>query len=782
MTNIQEILNAMDYGPAPESSDLALKWIAQHQPFGAFINGRWHASPNSFETFNPTSGEPLAHVSLGTSADVNEAVAAAKSAAPAWAALSGGERAQYLYAITRAIQKHARLAAVLETLDNGKPIRESRDVDIPLVIRHFYHHVGWAQVMEQRLPGRDPLGVVGQIVPWNFPMLMLAWKVAPALACGNTIVFKSAENTPLTALLFAQICDEVGLPPGVFNLVNGAVEVGRAIVQHPDINKIAFTGSTAVGRWIRQTTAGTGKKLSLELGGKSPFIVFADADLDSAIEGLIDSTYFNQGQVCCAGSRLLVHESIAETFTTRLRQRMSKLRVGDPMDKSTDMGPLVSMEQHQTVSRYLDVARQEGATVWQSTDALPGRGCFLAPTLITGVGTASTVVREEIFGPVLTVLTFRTPAEAVQLANNTVYGLAASVWSESINQALDIAPQLLAGVVWINGANLFDASCGFGGYKESGFGREGGIEGLREYLKPRTRKAKKPVLGIETATELTREAIDQTVKLYVGGKQVRPDSGYSRKVMIAGRCVAVVPEGNRKDIRNAVEAAANAKAWTKRSGHERAQVLYYVAENLNKQREGLLRTLRQAMKPAAAKRELDASLHALFTFAAWADKYDGTVHQPPLHGIVTALNEPIGVIGVVCQDANPLSGLFVPLSAALSQGNRIVAVPSRSMPHIIADVYQVLETSDVPAGVVNLITASVNDVLKPMSTHAEVQAIWVFDGDGATTAAVERESAATLMRTWVPSYFDPMSLDELSVQEFLEQATQVKNVWIPYGV
>ncbi|MEP6969131.1 MAG: aldehyde dehydrogenase family protein, partial [Betaproteobacteria bacterium] len=465
MTSIPELLATMEYGPSPESADIAMLWLdAQHKRFGLFIDGQWSAASASFETRNPATGKPLAKVAQGSSKDVEAAVAAATRALGPWQKLGGHGRARHLYALARAMQKHSRLFAVLECLDNGKPIRETRDLDIPLAIRHFYHHAGWAQLLDSEFAGFRAVGVVGQIVPWNFPLLMLAWKIAPALACGNTVVFKPAEFTPLTALLFAHVCAEVGLPPGVVNIVTGDGDTGQAIVAHPGIGKIAFTGSTDVGRLIREATAGSGKKISLELGGKSPTIVFADADLDSAVEGVVDSIWFNQGQVCCAGSRLLVQEGVQSRFLDKLRQRMATIRVGDPLDKSTDMGTLIDPSQRARVERYVGLARGDGASIWQAAGEMPAQGCYYPPTLITDIGSASVAVQQEIFGPVLVCMSFRTPAEAVELANNTVYGLAASIWSESISLALDVAPRLKAGVVWINTANQFDAACGFGGY------------------------------------------------------------------------------------------------------------------------------------------------------------------------------------------------------------------------------------------------------------------------------------------------------------------------------
>src|SRR5437868_3149094 len=485
--SIAEKSVSMEYGPAPEDSKEAVAWLGRHgHRLQHFIGGEWRApaAGGYFDTFDPSTGEKLASIAQGGVADIESAVKAARSASPKWRALTPHVRARYLYALARLVQKHSRLLAVLETMDNGKPIRESRDIDIPLVARHFYYHAGWAQLLEKEFPDHEPCGVVGQIIPWNFPLLMLAWKIAPALATGNTVVLKPAEFTPLTALLFAELCQEAGLPSGVVNIITGDGSTGEALVQHPDLDKVAFTGSTEVGRAIRGATAATHKRLSLELGGKSPFIIFEDADLDSAVEGLVDGIWFNQGQVCCAGSRLLMQESIAEPLIMKVRDRMGTLRAGPPLDKAIDLGAIVDRIQLDRIKRLVDQGVAEGATCWQPQIELPSRGLYFPPTLLSNVHPTSIVAQQEIFGPVLATMTFRTPGEAVELANNTVYGLAACVWSESINVAMHVASQLKAGVVWVNCTNLFDASCGFGGYRESGYGREGGKEGLLEYLEP----------------------------------------------------------------------------------------------------------------------------------------------------------------------------------------------------------------------------------------------------------------------------------------------------------
>src|SRR3569833_3495637 len=654
MNKIAEIFQSLDSGPAPESAEPALAWRASHgNKFGHFINGKWTKPGKTFASDNPASGKKLADITDGSAAVVDKAVKAARAAFPAWSALSGYERGKYLYAIARLVQKHSRLFSVLESMDNGKPIRESRDIDIPLVARHFYHHAGWAQHLEREFPGMAPYGVCGQIIPWNFPLLMLAWKIAPALAAGNTVVLKPAEFTSLTALLFAEIVEKAKLPPGVVNIITGMGDTGAAIVNHPDVDKIAFTGSTEVGKINHGTTAGTGKGLSLELGGKSPYIVFDDADLDSAIEGLVDAIWFNQGQVCCAGSRLLIQESIEERFITKLKKRMSTLRVGDPLDKAVDIGALVAPVQVARVRDLVKKGADEGGQVYEPDIDLPkGGGCFLRPTLITGVSPSHTVATEEIFGPVLVAMSFRTPEEAVQLANNTKYGLAATIWSENINLALDIAPKIKAGVVWINGTNNFDAAVGFGGYKESGFGREGGKEGMAVYLKPKWEKELKPAsLAVPAKAGTSPRELDdhdhiaQTAKMYIGGKQARPDSGYSRAVLSpSGEMVGEVGAGNRKDIRTAVEAARAALGWGATAAHSRAQILYFLGENLEYRTEEFARRLRAQTGEclASAQREVAASVERLFAFAGWADKYDGAVHNPPVRMIAVAKVEPIG--------------------------------------------------------------------------------------------------------------------------------------------
>ena len=814
MPTITQLLDTMDYGPSPESLQPAQDWLVQHEAgFGLFINNQFTPAHDVFVSFNPANsaanGKPLASITQASSADLDSAVNAARAAQGPWQALPGHQRARVLYALARLIQKHARLFAVLETLDNGKPIREARDIDIPLAARHFSYHAGWAQLISDELPQYRPIGVIGQIVPWNFPLLMLAWKIAPALAAGNTVVFKPAEWTSLTALLFAEICHQAQVPPGVINIITGNGELGAAMVNHPGIDKIAFTGSTEVGRQIRTATAGSGKKLSLELGGKSPYIVFADADLDAAVEGLVDSIWFNQGQVCCAGSRLLVQESIETRFIAKLKHRMSSLRSGPPHDKSTDIGSLVSPEQFRRVSALVENARAEGCQIWQPQHdgqaTAPGghnsnyNSNYYPPTLITGAASSAQVSQVEIFGPVLVAASFRTPQEAVQLANNTVYGLAASVWSESISLTLDIAPQLKAGVVWINSANLFDASSGFGGVRESGFGREGGREGMLEYLIHKSEDARpdSPLAASNASSPVDKLshasiAIDRTAKLYIGGAQARPDSAYSRRIFDPQQnLIGEVGDGNRKDIRNAVEAAHKQTGWLRATAHNRSQVLYYIAENLSARSEEFARRIHAQTSGQAATQnttqaelEVELSIERLFYYAAWADKWDGQVHRPPLHGISVALQEAVGVIGIICPREAPLLGLISLVAPALALGNRVIAVPSESSPLAATDFYQVLDTSDLPGGALNIITGNSDELARCLAQHHDVDAVWRHDGSAAGCAEVERLSAPSLKRTWVSGgrgrdWFDA---SQGQGQLFLQHASQVKNIWLPYGV
>ncbi|AXC49537.1 aldehyde dehydrogenase family protein [Paracoccus suum] len=765
MPSVKEIMDSMEYGPAPEDAGAVRAWLADRPSFGHFINGAFTAPGATFDSRDPWTGELLAQVSQGTEADVAAAVAAARAAQPGWAALDGHARARFLYAIARTVQKRERFLSVLESLDNGKPIRESRDIDVPLVARHFYHHAGWAELLASEMPGFAPLGVCGQIIPWNFPLLMLAWKIAPALAAGNTVVLKPAEYTPLSALAFAQICAEVGLPPGVVNIVTGDGATGAALVA-AEVDKIAFTGSTEVGRQIAAATAGTSKRLTLELGGKSPFVVLEDADLDAAVEGVVDSIWFNQGQVCCAGSRILVAEAVADAFEARLAARMAGLRVGPPLDKSTDVGAIVDPVQK---ARILSICADAVAGGAELVGGAALDCCAIAPGYLRRVAPANPGWQQEIFGPIATLTTFRTPDEAVELANTTRYGLAASVWSESATNATDLAAQLKAGVVWVNCANIFDAAAPFGGVRESGFGREGGRAGMLDYLREPTptAQAAKPEKLPAPAAAVAPDAIDRTAKLYIGGAQKRPDGGasYAAEGLL-------VPAGNRKDIRNAVEAAHKAGKWAAMGAHARAQVLYYLAENLSARRDQFA-----ALTSAA---EADAAIRRCFFYAGFADKFDGaTVQTKPGH-LTMVLPEPHGVMGLIAPAEAPLLGFLSLVLPAIAMGNAVVTVPAQARPRAALELYQVLDTSDVPGGVVNIVTGGARDLAMTLAAHDDVAALWLAGAGQDLQVQAGAAAAGNLKPVWAVPDCDWLGTGGAG-RDYLRHATRLKTVWLPYG-
>ena len=775
----------ISYGPAPEDSKEVNSWIKNlKNPNNHFINGKFVKSSSSkkLNIINPSTNKKIATLSVASKKDVNAAVSAAKKAHIKWSKLSSFDRSKYLYALARLIQKNSRFISVLETIDNGKPIRETRDIDIPLVARHFYYHAGWSARNTNN--SDNSIGVVGQIIPWNFPLLMLAWKIAPAIALGNTVVLKPAEYTSLSALYFAELCQKAKIPQGVINIITGDGSTGEHITSHKDVKKIAFTGSTEVGKKIIQTNTNPDKKMTMELGGKSPFIVFEDADLDSAVEGVVDAIWFNQGQVCCAGSRLLVQESIEKKFIQKLKKRMEKLRVGDPLDKSIDIGAIVAPVQLKKINSLVNKAQKDGNKLWQPSWSCPTNGLFYPPSLFTNVTPSSFIAQVEIFGPVLTTMTFRTPSEAVSIANNTPYGLAASIWSENINLALDIAPKVKAGVIWINSTNLFDAACGFGGYKESGFGREGGSEGIRAYSKlplplSKSKRGKKLSKGTSS------NSIDRTPKLYIGGKQKRPDSGYSfSSYDVQNNFICDVPNANRKDVRDTVEVAS--KAVSKSSTNfNRAQILYYLAENLQDRKNTFSSLLSSliGISQKDAEKEFDQSIERLFYYGAMADKFEGSIHNPPIRGLTLAVKEPIGVVANILNDDFPLLSLITTLGANFAAGNASIIVPGQKTSLLATELYQLLETSDVPAGYINILTTKQNSLNKILAEHENIDGIWYFSENNNERLKVIQSTTSNLKRAWCPQSknLDWSSKEEDFLQEFLYQSTQVKNIWIPYG-
>lgn len=817
---VAEIFETMAYGPAPEDSSSAEAWLDSHDRLtGLFINNQFEKPEGRklYESKNPSTGKVLCKSVEGDNSDVDRAVAAARTAFESYSKTPGHTRARYLYAIARCLNKHARLMAVLEAMDNGKSIREARDADVNLVIRHFYHCAGWAQLADTEMAGYQPLGVIGQVIPWNFPLLMLAWKIAPAIAMGNTVVLKPATYTRLSAILFCQIVAEAGVPPGVINVLTGSGRMGGYLCNHPGIDKVAFTGSTGVGQLLRRETAGTGIKISLELGGKSPIVVFNSVDLDSTVDSIVNAIWFNQGQVCCAGSRLLVQEDIKDALLERLKRKLSTMRVGNSLDKCIDVGAIVDKTQYDSVMEYIRIAREdEGADVYQapiSDMADTTNGLFIPPTLVCNVESTSKLVVDEIFGPVLTMQTFRSPNEAVALANNTAFGLAGSVHTEHLGLALETALRIKAGVIWINCHNMFDAAAGFGGYKESGHGREGGKEGLYLYVRPSWQARPRPTItqamkenaswgkasaqlpvlpgclppaptGAAVATAMP--TIDRTAKMYIGGKQARPDAPYSVPVMTPkGVLIDVVGDGNRKDIRNAVEAANGAAAgWGKRAAHNRAQICFFIAENLEIRRTefaGRISKMTGASEKEANK-EVDASISRLFTWAAWADKYGGNVQETMLYGATVQINEPVGVVGICCPTEHPLLGFISLVMPAVVRGNTVVVVPSEKYPLCATDLYQVFETSDLPAGVVNIVTGQCDVLAKTLVDHQDVDSMWYF-GSAEGSYHVENLSAKNMKRTFC-SYGiqrDWYDKEQGEGHEFLHEAVEIKNIWIPMG-
>ena len=785
MSKIIKNFKNISYGPAPEDSKDVMSWInSMNNPNHLFINGSWVKSKSSkkIQVINPATNKKLTSLSLANKADVNAAVGAAKKAYTSWSKTSSNTRAKYLYALARLIQKHSRFLSVLETIDNGKPIRETRDIDIPLVARHFYYHAGWAKKIDTKT--HKPIGVIGQIIPWNFPLLMMAWKIAPAIAAGNTVVLKPAEFTSLSALYFAELCQKARIPKGVINIITGDGSTGELITAHADTKKIAFTGSTEVGKKIIQSTATQEKKLTMELGGKSPFIVFEDADLDSAVEGVVDAIWFNQGQVCCAGSRLLVQESVEKIFIRKLKARMEKLRVGNPLDKSIDIGAIVAPVQLKKIQSIVKKGEKEGSKLWQPSWACPTDGLFYPPSIFTNVSPSSFIAQVEIFGPVLSVLSFRTPSEAVSIANNTPYGLAASIWSENINLALDIAPKIKAGVIWINSTNLFDAACGFGGYKESGFGREGGIEGIRAYQDsslPEIPYVSKKI--IKNKVELP--SIDTTPKLYVGGKQKRPDSGYSFNQLSAQKeFICDIARANRKDVRDTVEAASKSKIGSL-NNFNRSQILFYLAENLSQRKEtfvNLLMSILGVSKNQALK-EFEDSCERIFYYASMADKFEGNIHNPPMRGLTLAVKESIGVVASIMNDHQPLLSISTVISSLFANGNASIVVPSEKTSLIATSLYQVFETSDIPPGSINILTTKTNELNDTLSQHENIHGIWAFSGDAKVRSSIINGTVFNLKRYWCPKNInvDWSNTSEEFLNEFLYEGSQVKNIWIPYG-
>ncbi len=804
-----------EYDPAPESAAIG-RLRDRYQMFvgGRFVDGRG----DDVKTINPATEEPLASVSTAATADVDDAVRAARIAYEGpWSRLTAAQRGTYLFRIARGIAERSRELAVVETLDNGKPIKESRDVDVPTASAHFFHHAGWADKLAHAGygPAVRPLGVAGQVIPWNFPLLMAAWKIAPALAAGNTVVIKPAETTPLSILVLAQIIADADLPPGVVNIVTGAGDIGAALVNHPGIDKVAFTGSTEVGKQIQAALAGTGRKITLELGGKAANIIFDDAPVDQAVEGIVNGIFFNQGHVCCAGSRLLVQESVADEVIAKLQARIGTLRVGDPMDKNTDVGAINSATQLATIRSLTSAGDDEGAVRWTSPCPLPERGFFFAPTVFTNVSQSMRIAREEIFGPVLSVLTFRTPDEAILKANNTPYGLSAGVWTEKGSRILGMAAALRAGVVWANTFNRFDPTAAFGGYKESGFGREGGRAGLAAYLdtddEPRAADADPADLAVDlavtdailgaaldeavqellprstapvpppVASDPDRVAVTKTYKLFIGGAFPRSESGRTYPVVggIDASIRANVAQGSRKDARDAVVAARKAfGGWSRATAYNRGQVLYRVAEMLEGRRSQFVELLGGG---AAAGRSVDAAIDRWVHYAGWTDKLASVFGSAnPVAGPFFSFStpEPTGVVAAVAPADDPLLGLVSVLAPIITAGNTCVLLASHGSPLPAVTLAEVLATSDLPGGVVNILTGDPLETAPHLAAHADVNALDLTGVAPAARPDLERAAAGTVKRVYSPGRQDfRRTPGTARLRAFLE----VKTVWHPTG-
>ncbi|XP_076445387.1 aldehyde dehydrogenase family 16 member A1-like [Babylonia areolata] len=806
-TSVKDIFENLNYGPATDADVVAKAWLDDHgRQFGHFINNQWDKPDGGVQVqiHNPCTGELLATVTEASETDVEKAAKSAKATFESWSKLTDNVRARHLYSVARHVQKHQQLFSVLETLDTGRVMRESRDVEVPQAVRLLYHYAGWAQLRETELQGYKPYGVVAVLPSLARPLVSLVQRLAVSLATGNTVVVCPSPVTPLSALLFAEVCREAGLPEGVVSVLTDGRDSGglRKLVMREEVDKVAYAGTTREGQMLRQLLAGSGKSLSLELSGRSAMLVFDNADLDSVVEGVVEAGWGYQGQLNTSASRLLVQEPVVEKLTHKLRQRLEKVRVGSSLEKNNDVGAMATEGLAETVGHAVDEARQEGAQVYQASTAGCSGGCFYPPTLLVGVQTASRVVYEDIPGPVVNLLPFRTAKEAMAMANNSAFAMAASVWTENVSLALEVCGGLQAGTVWVNSHNMVDAAAGSGGAKQSGSGRVGSRRGLLEYMQPswteRTSGAGKVNLGSFGSTVAPRPSdqsvggagdspqVDRTYKLYYGGVQKRPDGQYSRPVITTeGKVVGQVSEASRKDVRNAVEAAQKAVAgWSKRAGHNRAQVLYYIAENLETQREQLMQCLSSmtGQPDEGCRAEVSRALERLFFWAAYCDKYGGSVQEVPMYGRVYESNEAVGVIGVACPDSQPLLAFVSLFAAAIARGNAVVMIPSEKYPLAAAQLYHVFDSSDLPGGVVNILTGNRDHLTRVLAEHHDVQAVWYF-GSQEGSKFVEHAAAENLKRTWVNDgkARDFTDASQGCGEELLFQSTQPKTVWIPMG-
>ncbi|MCY4290104.1 MAG: aldehyde dehydrogenase family protein [Aestuariivita sp.] len=770
----------MEYGPALEDDAQARAWLKENgQKFGHFIDGIYTKPSHCFDSCNPADNTFLAKLSQATKSDVERAVSAARKAQPAWNKLGGQRRSQYLLALSRMVEERAHLFAVLETLDSGMLIRESLEISIPSALRQFFYHAGLSRLQaEKPYPVRAPYGVCGLILPSRPSFLVLAKNIAPALAAGNTVVLKPDENASLTAHLFAEICNQAKLPSGVVNIVTGDGAVGEELVRHPDIDNIAFTGSISVGRKVREIAAASGIKLALTVGGNSPFVVFDDADIDSAIEDLIEAIWSMQGQAGGAGARLLVQESIASQFLSKLRARMDRLRVGNPLDKCTDVTAVISPAHLNAITERLEKYRT--IETYAANVQLPNQGNFFVPTLISAPDPSSPLTPEEFAGPILVSTTFRSPAEAIILANKRRY-VAATVWTENINLALDTATKLVSGAVGINSTNLSEADAEAGGKWVSGYASKGGRDGFYAYTKP-PKKIRKPLdksNGFSSSGSVL-EVKGQPSKLYINGREMKPTGGnhyalYGKNKRILG----YIPIATKEDLNRAVASADAAQIWSEKKSYERARTLYLLAENLDRRSVDIARRINSLTGTRTGKAEVRASVDQLLSYAAWADKFDGQTRQTSPHHIVLTMHQPLGVIGAICSNTPPLLGMVAVIAPAIAMGNRIVLLPSETLPLAAIDFYQVLDTSDLPSGVINVLTGSHLELARHLASNPKVKAIWNFSSSEVGTI-VERESVTDLKHIWENGMIDK-DWYQTDSDEFLRAAIKKKTIWIPYG-
>lgn len=813
-TSVADLIANLDYSPAPESPLAAMAWLEDgKRVFGNFIDGVFTPPGKTlFDAINPATGKVLGHFTQSGQDEVDAAYQAAERAQKKWAKLTPYRRAKFLYALERALMKYRRLFEVLESMNKGKPFMREAKGDVTLSARHLGQHAALANNFRHLFPGREAGGVIGAVIAWNFPLMLLIWKLAGAIAAGNTIVIKPGDTTPVTAMLFAEIAQKIKLPPGVMNIVTGDRETGKLMVAHPIPWKISFTGSTPAGQHIQQVLAGTNKKFTAELGGKTPIIVFPDSDLDSVVEAIVRSILMNSGEVCCACSRLIVHQSVAPRLIEMLQRRFARIRVGDQLDKNTDMGPQNSKAQLEKILRMIELARENGATVWQPDCVLPEGGCYTKPTILTNIGTDDPVAKGEVFGPVIAAFEFRTTAEAVELAKRTEFGLAVSIYTNDVAKANHVAKAMKAGTVWINCVEQFDGAAGFGGSRMSGFGREGGYEGMFDV----TVDASGPVdpyapqpnpepipeiqeLGLDQRDELTPPPIDlrlvedsddspldTTLRFLVNGELVRPDGEMCFAVMSSsGEYLGDVGNANRKDLRNAVSAAYKAKdSWADKGGDMRRKVLMFMAERLRLNRFRLAsEILRQTgCTSREAFAEVDLAIEQLFTWASWAVTYGGTIQtvaQANMSCIAT--NGPIGVAGVRAPDTSPLLGIIDLIGPLLAMGNSVVLISGK---HALTamTLVEIFGVKDMPPGVLNILTAKDPDKLATsLAKHGAVNVLWCFGASDATVREIKTEAACNMKQVWAGPALLLDWMRSGDPREALRHATEVTNIWTTFG-